>query len=327
MGHLASVIFRTFEHVHGITDLPKPIRHPAAGSRDGPNARPIDLADRSSSRQAAQSFVATALGTNLMSRTVKTAHDRAIINQFTRQASGFADSRELHTEEVLNLIVDAAALGSREHAIDLACGPGSVACALAEHAAHVVGLDATTAMLNQARALAAKRGVTNVEWKEGSIYAPAFVDSSFNAVTCRFAFHHLDDPPGAFAEMVRLAAPGGRVVLCDGLASDDPAKAQAFNAMERWRDPSTVEFRTLAYLRRLFVEGGLGEPAVRMFHVTYSATVLVNASFPKGNDRAGLLALIENSVEGDSLGMEARRSADGVRIAYRSAVLSAVVPG
>jgi ubiquinone/menaquinone biosynthesis C-methylase UbiE len=182
-------------------------------------------------------------------------------------------------------------------------------------------------MLNQARALAAKGGVTNVEWKEGSIYAPAFVDGSFNAVTCRFAFHHLDDPPGAFAEMVRLAAPGGRVVLCDGLASDDPAKAQAFNAMERWRDPSTVEFRTLVYLRRLFVESGLGEPAVRMFHVTYSATVLVNASFPKGNDRAGLLALIENSVEGDSLGMEARRSADGVRIAYRSAVLSAVVPG
>jgi hypothetical protein len=33
-GYLASVIFRTFEHVHGITDLPKPIRHPAAGSRD-----------------------------------------------------------------------------------------------------------------------------------------------------------------------------------------------------------------------------------------------------------------------------------------------------
>jgi hypothetical protein len=29
--------------------------------------------------------------------------------------------------------------------------------------------------------------------------------------------------------MLRLAAPGGRIVLCDGLASDDPSKAQAFN--------------------------------------------------------------------------------------------------
>jgi hypothetical protein len=55
------------------------------------------------------------------------------------------------------------------------------------------------------------------------------------------------------------------VVLCDGLASDDPEKAQAFNVMERWRDPSTVEFRTLDYLRRLFVELELGEPCVATF--------------------------------------------------------------
>ena len=52
--------------------------------------------------------------------------------------------------------------------------------------------------------------------------------------------------------MVRVARPGGRIVLCDAFASDDPAKAAAFNAMERLRDPSTVEFRPLAFLRGLF---------------------------------------------------------------------------
>jgi hypothetical protein len=41
-GYLASVIFRTFEHVHGITDLPKPIRHPAVGGRDVNVAWAID---------------------------------------------------------------------------------------------------------------------------------------------------------------------------------------------------------------------------------------------------------------------------------------------
>jgi hypothetical protein len=41
-GYLASVIFRTFEHVHGMTDLPKPIRHPAARSRDVNAAWAID---------------------------------------------------------------------------------------------------------------------------------------------------------------------------------------------------------------------------------------------------------------------------------------------
>jgi len=261
-----------------------------------------------------------------MSPTVDVAHDHMIVDQFTRQASSFADSPELHADDVLKLIVDAANLDHNDRAIDLACGPGSVACALAERAAHVVGLDATAAMLSQARALAASRSISNIEWNEGSIYVAPYNDGLFHAVTCRFAFHHLQDPPSAFAEMIRLTAPGGRVVLCDGLASDDPAKARAFNVMERGRDPSTVEFRTLDYLRRLFVEIGLGEPVIRMFRVTYVAADLVNASFPEGNDRAGLLALIENSVEGDTLGMDARPSAKGVSIAYRSAVLSAIKP-
>ncbi|MGP8120074.1 MAG: class I SAM-dependent methyltransferase [Xanthobacteraceae bacterium] len=259
-----------------------------------------------------------------MPSTDNSAHDRAIIDQFTRQASGFARSPELHAGEVLKLIVDAAALDGGDRAIDLGCGTGSVACALAEHAAHVVGLDATAAMLDQARALAAGCGLANVAWKQGSIYASGCDGGSFDAVTCRFAFHHLEDPPGAFAEMVRLAAPGGRVVLCDALASDDPAKARAFNAMERLRDPSTVEFRTLNYLRRLFVDSGLGEPVVRMFQVTYRAADLVKGSYPEGDDRAGLLERVEGSVDGDTLGMDARRSGDGVRVSYRSAVLSAV---
>jgi hypothetical protein len=116
--------------------------------------------------------------------------------------------------------------------------------------------------------------------------------------------------------MLRLAAPGGRIVLCDGLASDDPSKAQAFNAMERRRDPSTVEFRTLGYLRELFLQAGLNEPEVKCFQVPYLAADLAAASFPDGDDRDGLLAVIEDSVAHDALGMNAFRSPEGVRIAY-----------
>ena len=218
----------------------------------------------------------------------------------------------------------AAALNPSDRAIDLACGPGSVACALASHAAHVIGLDATPAMLDQARTLAKTRDVSNVEWREGSIYSVPFADGAFDAVTCRFAFHHFQDPPKAFAEMVRLAAPGGRIVLCDGITSDDPEKATAFNEMERLRDPSTVEFRSQAYFRDLYLQAGLGEPDIRMFQVSCLAADLVEGSYPEGGDRPGLLALIERSVEHDSLGMGAHLSPAGVRIAYRSAVLSAV---
>ena len=253
-------------------------------------------------------------------------HHAVIVDQFTRQARGFAAGPELHADDVLGLVIQAAAPGPADRAIDLACGPGTIACALAVRVASVVGLDATPAMLDQARALAGRMALRNIEWVRGGVYATPYEDASFDVVTCRFAFHHLEHPRKAFAEMVRLAAPGGRVVLCDGLASDDPRKAASFNAMERRRDPSTVEFRTLEYLRELFVDAGLGEPETRLFQIPYWAADLVRASFPEGEDRSGVLAVIEQSVETDALGMGAVRSAEGTRIAYPSVVLSGVKP-
>jgi SAM-dependent methyltransferase len=145
----------------------------------------------------------------------------------------------------------------------------------------------------------------------------------FDVVTCRFAFHHFEHPEMAFAEMARLAAPGGRVVVSDAFASDDPAKAAAMNAMDRIRDPSTVEYRTLPYLRRLFEATGLGEPEIRRFDVSYLAPQFVARSFPANDDRAGLLTMIEASVEGDKMDISAHWTPKGVRFAFRSAVLSA----
>jgi hypothetical protein len=72
---------------------------------------------------------------------------------------------------------------------------------------------------------------------------------------------------------------------------------------------------------------GLGQPDIWPFQVTFLAADLVKASFPEGDDRLGLLALIESSVENDALGIGAHISPEGVQIAYRSAVLSAVKPG
>jgi hypothetical protein len=70
--------------------------------------------------------------------------------------------------------------------------------------------------------------------------------------------------------------------------------------MERREDPSTVEFRSLAYLKHLLIDARLGEPQVRQFQIPYVAADPVNASLPEGNDRPGLLALIEESVDGDA---------------------------
>jgi ubiquinone/menaquinone biosynthesis C-methylase UbiE len=248
-------------------------------------------------------------------------HPATIADQFTRQAAVFAAAPALHDKDALNLLVDAARPEPTDVSLDVACGPGSVVLAFATRVARATGLDATPAMLDEARAAAQRAAVANVEWHTGDVYALPFPDASFDIVSCRFAFHHLQEPARAFAEMVRVCRPGGRVVLCDAAASDDPVKAAAFNAMERFRDPSTVEFRPLSFLMGLYAISGLPTPEVRFYDVPVERERLIAASFPMGDDRAALRSMLDAAVEDDAMGMGARRDGDTMRFAYRAAVL------
>jgi ubiquinone/menaquinone biosynthesis C-methylase UbiE len=261
-----------------------------------------------------------------MSNSQSDAHEARIDDQFTRQAADFAAAPELHNDDVLRLLIAEAAPRATDETLDVACGPGSVAVAFAKIVRHATGLDATAAMLAQAEVLAAGQGRKNVSWRQGDVYALPFADASFDIVTCRFAFHHLQDPMAAFREMVRVCRPGGRVVLCDGIVVDDPVKAAAFNRMEIYRDPSTVAFRPLGALTGLFAVLGLPAPAQKFFQVPAEREQTILRAFPEGDDRDGLRRLINAAVEGDAWGVGARRSFDTVLFAYPSVILTAAKP-
>ena len=254
------------------------------------------------------------------------SHANTIVDQFSRQAEQFAQSPALHNDAALALLVDAGAPQADDAVLDVACGPGSVVVAFASRVRRSVGLDATEAMLGQARSLAATRNLQNTEWHQGDVYGLPFGDATFDIVSCRFAFHHFETPERALAEMVRVCRPGGRIVLCDAVASDDPAKAAAFNRMERHRDPSTVAFRPLGFLHQLFAEAGLPAPIVKSYQVPVERERLIAASFPIDDDREGLRQLINASVEGDTMGLGSRREGDTVRFCYLAAILVAARP-
>jgi ubiquinone/menaquinone biosynthesis C-methylase UbiE len=254
------------------------------------------------------------------------SHASTIVDQFSRQAELFAQSPALHNDAALALLVDAGTPQADDEVLDVACGPGSVVVAFASRVRRSVGLDATEAMLAQARSLAATRNLTNTEWHQGDVYCLPFGDATFDIVSCRFAFHHFETPERALAEMVRVCRAGGRIVLCDAVASDDPAKAAAFNRMERHRDPSTVAFRPLAFLRQLFAEASLPAPIVKSYLVPVERERLIAMSFPVDDDRERLRQLIDASVEGDTMGLGCRRDGDTVRFSYLAVVLVAVRP-
>jgi ubiquinone/menaquinone biosynthesis C-methylase UbiE len=253
-------------------------------------------------------------------------HAAMIVDQFSRQAELFAGSPALHNEAALAVLLEAAAPASHHEVLDVACGPGSVVVAFASRVRRSVGLDATPAMLAEARQLAARHQLDNTEWHQGDVYRLPFADASFDIVSCRFAFHHFETPERAFAEMVRACRPGGRIVLCDAVASDDPVKAATFNRMEKHRDPSTVAFRPLADLSQLFANAGLPQPSIRTYQVPAERERLIAMSFPVDDDRELLRHLIDASVEDDAMGLGSRRDGDTVRFCYPAVVLVAAKP-
>lgn len=88
--------------------------------------------------------------------------------------------------------------------LDLGCGPGRAAAALAErHSAIVTGLDASQEMLAAARELA-----PSVTFVYGFAEDLPFADRSFDFVLSNFVVHLLDRP-AAFVEVCRVLREGG----------------------------------------------------------------------------------------------------------------------
>ena len=108
--------------------------------------------------------------------------------------------------------------------LDVGCGPASVTADLAELVApgRVVGLDASPAVLDVARALLAERGLRDrVELMAGDVFAMPFDDDTFDVIHAHQLLQHLDDPVAALAEMRRVVRPGGIVAARDAVYSAD----------------------------------------------------------------------------------------------------------
>ena len=250
-------------------------------------------------------------------------HEDLILDQFTRQATVFSTAPAITDEEALTRIVVAARPTSVDRLLDVACGPGLVVCAFASHVRKATGIDVTPAMLERARKLAADKGLTNVAWQHGDVYSLPYDDASFTIVTTRFSFHHFLDPAAVLQEMVRVCAPGGRIVVVDDYASADPAKAAAFNRLEKLRDPSHSRCLPLNELRDLFGRAGLPEPDATFYELRGDVPSLLARSFPNPSDDLEIIEMFKSSVADDRLGVPVRLDGDQIYYAYPVAILAA----
>jgi len=251
-------------------------------------------------------------------------HNDRIRDQFTRQAVPFASAAEIRNAEALQRIVDMAQTGPADTVLDVACGPGLLACTFAAVAEHVTGIDLTPKMLEQARVRQAQLKLNNLTWHEGDVLSLPFRDASFSIVATRFAFHHFLDPLVVLKEMRRVCRPGGRVVVVDTAPAED--KADAFNHMERLRDPSHVRALSPKELLGVFAAAGLPSPCLRHDDLRYELESFLARSFPDKGNADVIRHLFAESLESDSLGVKAVRKEGEIRFLFPTAIVVSTLP-
>jgi len=121
-------------------------------------------------------------------------------------------------------VIGLAAVRPGERALDVCCGTGDLAFALARRGARVTGLDFTEPMLAVARQRAAREGA--VEFLQGDALKLPFAAAAFDVVTVGYGLRNLASWEAGLDEMVRVARPGARLLVLDFGKPD--------NAVWRW---------------------------------------------------------------------------------------------
>lgn len=120
-------------------------------------------------------------------------------------------------------LVRMAAPKPGEKALDVCCGTGDIAFALAREGMEVTGLDFSRPMLEVAegrkKALAQIPG--KVEFVEGDAQRLPFAENTFDVVTVGYGLRNLTDWRVGLQEMWRVARPGGRLLVLDFAKPDN----------------------------------------------------------------------------------------------------------
>jgi ubiquinone/menaquinone biosynthesis C-methylase UbiE len=164
--------------------------------------------------------------------------DGRVREEFARQAPRMDAAPAFREEETLRRIREA--VGRPARLLDVACGPGIVAEALASVAGEIAGVDATPEMVARARERLKRAGAAHASFREGTAEALPFLDASFDAVVTRLSLHHFPRVPAALAEMRRVLGAGGRLVVADVVSPGDAEDTALHNALETLRDPTHV---------------------------------------------------------------------------------------
>lgn len=110
-------------------------------------------------------------------------------------------------QPVVRRLLDGLPLGT---ALDAACGTGRHTAYLKDLGHHVIGVDASPAMLAEAR-----KSLPGVEFHEADLHRLPLPDHTVDTVVCALALAHVPELAPVLAEFARVLRPGGNLVISD----------------------------------------------------------------------------------------------------------------
>jgi SAM-dependent methyltransferase len=199
------------------------------------------------------------------------AHSSSIRDEFAHQADSFARSPAMSLGETLGVLVDLVPEDHGARWVEVACGPGLIARAMAPRVGSMVGIDLTPTMVEKARADATAAGVGNVTFEVGDATALDLPDDSLDGAITRFSLHHIPAPIRVLEEMRRVVRSGGYVIVSDFVTDDEGASAAWQEQIERLRDPSHWALLTPSRIAALADRVGLEHDLDRVvpFEIDY----------------------------------------------------------
>ena len=112
-------------------------------------------------------------------------------------------------------VVQLAQAKPGDRALDLCCGTGDIAFALARAGVETTGLDFSSQMLEIAASRHLKSQISNLKFQQGDAQQLPFPDHSFDIVTVGYGLRNLASWERGLDEMFRVTRPGARLIVLD----------------------------------------------------------------------------------------------------------------
>ena len=135
-------------------------------------------------------------------------------NYFDRVAQDWDEMREnFFSDEVRMEALSTAAIQKGKIAADIGAGTGFISEGLIQAGLQVIAVDQSEAILKEMKRKFADIGT--IDYRVGQAQNLPIPDATVDYAFANMCLHHVESPPEAIEEMVRILKPAGKLVITD----------------------------------------------------------------------------------------------------------------